>query len=129
MTTDAPPMNELKGVAYRIPTTASAPHELARIAVVSPEGVRDAVEAVWRMPDEQIAELRARARKAFEDENSTFEARFRELLAAFESGRDVQEPARVVEKRSPPRPYVPELAPFDPERGPRIAGPPLVVRS
>lgn len=121
VTTDAPPMNELKGIAYRIPGVSSAPHELARVAVVSAEGVRDAVEAVWRMPDEQIAELRARARKAFEDENSTFGARFRELLVAFESGRDVQEPVRVVEKRSPPRPYVPTLAPFDPERGPRIA--------
>ncbi len=80
VTTDAPPMNELRGVVYSIPPAARGTLRLATTAKVSPEGVREYVEKVAGKADYELDFISRVAREQFETERAAFRRALREVV-------------------------------------------------
>lgn len=80
VTTDAPPMSEVAGAAYWIPSVSSSPYNLAKLHKVEPEGVKQAVEWCLGLSDTDIESISAAARAAYETETSSFRAALADLV-------------------------------------------------
>lgn len=80
LTTDAPPMNDVDGIALRIPVAEHGTQRLATTAKVSPEAVRDAVEAAAGLSDAELARIGEAARAAFADQREGFISALETLL-------------------------------------------------
>lgn len=80
VTTDAPPMNDVDGVALTIPAAEHGAQRLATTARVSPEGVREAVERCLALSDVELARIGEQARAAFHDQRDGFVAALETLL-------------------------------------------------
>lgn len=81
LTTDAPPMNEIDGVALRIPVEKRDQFRLVERVQVGKDGVSTAVTWALGLEAEEMLRIRAAARDAYEAERANFRARLGELVA------------------------------------------------
>lgn len=76
-TTDAPPMNESPGIAFRIPSRKVATQNAADVYDCRPDDIAATVDRMWALTDAEITDLSGAARAAFELERAEFRERLR----------------------------------------------------
>ena len=80
VSTDLPPMSEMKGIARLVPTDCTSVMNLARTGVASVSGLKDAVEWCIGLTDKEIKKYSREARQVYKEEDRTFRKTFGELL-------------------------------------------------
>lgn len=80
VTTDAPPMNEVKGAAYFVRPVQWKPRCLGMMSKVDAAGVRAAADWCWALSEKEVEAKSQHARECYEAERAEFRANLRPLI-------------------------------------------------